>query len=360
MSLKVETMTSHPTADRVSVIIPTYNRAEKCLRAVESVLAQSHQSVEVIVVDDGSTDDTESTLSGRDDRVRYVRQENSGVAAARNRGFREATGNYVAFLDSDDVWNPRKLELQLHVLEHFSDVGMVWTEMDAVDESGRLVSPRYLRKMYSAYADFSFDSAWDESVTLGDVWPGVPSEWAEVGVHCGDIYSSMFMGNLVHTSTVVLRKTTREAVGEFDETLVKTGEDYDYHFRTCAEGRVALLDLPLVRYQVGGADQLTSPELSDLIARNNLRTMQKAWSAHRDRIDLPRPMVKRRWASAHLWLGYSLLWSDPAASRRNLVASLRHRPVQPTTIGLVLLTLVPRPVLGFLRAVRESLRRRAA
>jgi len=96
--------------DLVSVIIPTYNRAMGCKAAVESVLSQTHGNVEVIVVDDGSRDNTREVISGMDDRVKYIYQANAGVSAARNTGLGAATEKYIAFLDSDDSWLPRKVE----------------------------------------------------------------------------------------------------------------------------------------------------------------------------------------------------------------------------------------------------------
>jgi glycosyltransferase involved in cell wall biosynthesis len=105
------------TAPAVSVIIPTFNRARVIGRAVESALRQSYQNLEVIVVDDGSTDETAAVLKGFRDRVRYLRQENRGVSAARNAGIAAAIGKWIAFLDSDDEWYPAKLAKQLECLD---------------------------------------------------------------------------------------------------------------------------------------------------------------------------------------------------------------------------------------------------
>src|SRR4051812_1301977 len=97
----------------VSVIIPTYNSAALLAQAIASVLAQSVLPAEIIVVDDGSTDATEQLVQCHGSRVKYVRQRNQGVSAARNRGVASASGEFIAFLDADDVWHPRKLELQM-------------------------------------------------------------------------------------------------------------------------------------------------------------------------------------------------------------------------------------------------------
>jgi len=124
----------------VSVIIPTYNRAHQVGRAIQSVLAQSYQNFEVIVVDDASTDNTKEVMESiSDKRIRYIRHnENRGASAARNTGIHVAKGEYIAFLDSDDEWLPEKLEKQIKVLKTtFPEAGVVYTDMWRVYRNGR-------------------------------------------------------------------------------------------------------------------------------------------------------------------------------------------------------------------------------
>ena len=104
---------------RVSVIIPSFNRAHCIAGSVESVLAQTFQDLEVIVVDDGSTDDTQEVLARFGNRVRVIRQENGGVSAARNAGIRAARADWIAFQDSDDTWRPEKLQTQIDCLQKY-------------------------------------------------------------------------------------------------------------------------------------------------------------------------------------------------------------------------------------------------
>jgi glycosyltransferase involved in cell wall biosynthesis len=125
----------------VSVIIPTFNRAALVMRAVESVLAQTLPPDEVIVIDDGSSDDTRDTLARFGNRIRYIFQENQGVSAARNRGIEAATGSYIAFLDSDDEWLPHKLERQVAHLESHLEIDFV-TCRDSTDD-GQLKTETY-------------------------------------------------------------------------------------------------------------------------------------------------------------------------------------------------------------------------
>lgn len=132
---------------RVSVIIPTYNRATLVVAAIDSVLQQTYRDTEIIVVDDGSTDDTEARLAAYGSRIVYLKQANGGIDAARNRGLDAATGEYVALLDSDDLWLDFKLELQVALLDHFPEVGFVHSEFFIFKESGER-TPAGLRSWY--------------------------------------------------------------------------------------------------------------------------------------------------------------------------------------------------------------------
>jgi glycosyltransferase involved in cell wall biosynthesis len=125
------------TSPLVSVVIPTYNYGHYIGETVESVLGQTYSPVEIIVVDDGSTDDTRERLTAYGDRMRYIHQQNCGLSAARNTGIRAAQGEFVALLDSDDLWLPDKLERQVTVAVQQPDIGLVATERFAINETGQ-------------------------------------------------------------------------------------------------------------------------------------------------------------------------------------------------------------------------------
>ena len=126
-------------ADLVSVIIPTYNRAHLLPRAIGSVLAQTYQPMEIIVVDDGSTDDTAALLVTYGDQVKAIRQPNRGVSSARNVGLQQAQGEYITFLDSDDLWGRDKIATQVAALCSNPDMGVVYTWYITVDENGEFL-----------------------------------------------------------------------------------------------------------------------------------------------------------------------------------------------------------------------------
>src|SRR5271154_679320 len=120
----------------VSVVIPVFNNGPYIADAVKSVLSQTRSPTEIIVVDDGSTDGTAAALQSFRNSIRYVYQNNRGEPAARNRGIRESTGEYVAFLDGDDLWRSTKLELQMDYLQRYPNCALVYTDMSTFDKNG--------------------------------------------------------------------------------------------------------------------------------------------------------------------------------------------------------------------------------
>lgn len=334
----------------VSAIVPTYNRARQLPRAIDSALAQTHPDIEMLVVDDGSTDGTPEMLRARyggDTRVRVFRQENRGVSAARNRGIAEARGDFVAFLDSDDVWKPWKISLQLACLDRLPQCGMVFTEIEAIAPDGRIDSPRYLHQMYRTYRWFPRERLFSGSVPLENL-PKAAQASAE-GAHLwwGDIFGPMVVGNLIPTPTVLIRRDRLSVVRGFDESLGRAGEDHDFHLRTCRAGPVAFADVASTSCQIGEFDDKLS-RLSDVIARNYLKTLTRSLAEDRARIHLPPPIIREALALAHGWVAETLLENgDRHGALRHLIASLLHRPWQPRVLaqlGLCALPIKPRRI----------------
>lgn len=199
---------------RVSVIIPSYNCGRFVTEAVESVLAQRRPAAEVLVVDDGSTDDTRQRLAGYRSPVRYLYQENQGVSVARNHGLREATGDLVAFLDADDVWHPRKLAAQLDVLRDRSDLALLGTDT--------------FRWPATGFPEFEGGPAADAVETI---------PWRRLVVK-----------NYFTTSSIVVRRAALERAGPFDPAL-RGPEDYDLWLRITEAASAAVLRLPLTGYR---------------------------------------------------------------------------------------------------------------
>lgn len=350
------------TSDLVSVIIPSYNRAYCIATTVDSVLAQTHGNLEILIVDDGSKDATRDLIAeryGHDRRVRYIYQANAGVSAARNHGLRLATGDYLALLDSDDIWLPWKIEAQLRCLDAMPSAGMIWTDMDAIGPDGEIVARRYLTKMYSSYQRFSRDQLFRASQPLSAIAGDLADPLGDPRVYLGDIFSPMVTGNLVHTSTVLLRRKRFEQVREFDVELRHSGEDYDFHLRTCREGDVAYLDVASILYQRGREDQLTSHKYKIHMAENFLKTVNKALARDRARVTLPPAVLDEVMADAHAWIGETRFeLGDSGQARYHLGTSLKFRPWQPRVAALLGAAILPRNVADPLRARYRALKQR--
>lgn len=200
---------------KVSVIIPTYNRAKYVKEAIDSVLAQTFQDFEIIVVDDGSIDGTGELLKNYNGKIRYIYQTNKGLPAARNTGIRAAKGEYIAFLDSDDIWLPDKLDIQLKILEKNGDVGLIYSRMFVIDEDG-VVNP-------TVYPKWKLATTLDEMLTEG-YGIGLPS-------------------------TAIMRKECFDRLGFFDESLIGCGDDGDMFYRVEAFYKIIVVEKPLIKYR---------------------------------------------------------------------------------------------------------------
>jgi glycosyltransferase involved in cell wall biosynthesis len=224
---------------QVSVIIPTYNSARYLVEAVDSVLAQTVTDLEILVIDDGSTDQTEAVMRKHDPRLRYIRQNNSGVAVARNRGIQESRGTYVAFLDADDTWYSQKLERQL------SELGK---------------NPG-LRACYSAFcvADSNL----------------VPLEVRRNERKGSALEDLLLRGNIIGTpSTVVCERALFGEVGGFDPALSQCA-DWEMWVRLAAVTEFLFIDEPLITYrQHDGNMSRNAP----LLERDSVLVLEKGFT----------------------------------------------------------------------------------
>jgi glycosyltransferase involved in cell wall biosynthesis len=211
---------------KVSVVIPTYNRAHLVVDAVASVLAQSHADLELILVDDGSTDDTAVRIAAiRDPRLRYVRAGHEGVSAARNLGVRRAAGDLVAFLDSDDLWLRDKLACEVAVLARHPEVDVVFSDLEK-------------RHGDRVYGSFMRQTAVFSRRLHGVSYPdGLVLQPREMRL-------CLLEEVPVKPSALVVRRAAFDRVGGFDETWTSS-EDWEFLLRLARDHRFAYLDRPL-------------------------------------------------------------------------------------------------------------------
>ena len=303
----------------VSVVIPTHDRPLATERAARSVLAQTHAALELLVIDDGSTDDTAARAEAiGDPRLRVVRQANGGVAHARNRGMREARGAYVAFLDSDDAWAPEKLARQVAALEAApARVGICTT--------GAEIRPRR-----------------------------GPSEFRRPEIR-GDAFAALLTRNLVHapTSCALVRREVAEAVGGFDPSLPAI-EDWEWLQRAARLYDLEAVDEPLTVYSDEDRD---GPRRSRDF-RANMAAREMLWRRNRHAL--------RRIGASHLFLMESARRElrepegSAARGRRLVLRALAERPVAPGAWPWLGYMMAPRRLRAWLRAIDRPRFERAA
>lgn len=221
----------------VSVIIPTYNRAALIGRAVSSALAAVSPGDDVIVVDDGSTDNTPQVLEKFVGRIRYLRVPNGGAGAARNHGVREAKNALIAFLDSDDEWMPDKLDLQRALMQARPDVVFCFSDFAVRDHIGR-ESHGYLSRWHKDLRN------WNEILGRGFPYSStalLPEGREDFSVHVGNLYGLLMEASYVSVITLIVRHDLAAEAALFPEDL-PIYEDWEYIGRLGRAGQAAYLD----------------------------------------------------------------------------------------------------------------------
>ena len=276
----------------ISIILPTFNRSRYLPLALDSILAQTYRDLEVIVVDDGSTDDTGQVVVPYSGQIRYIYRENQGRGAARNAGLEHATGEYIAFLDSDDLWYPDKLERQVTVLEANPDSAFVHGPVDVIDEHGS----RHKEETENVLKLF------------------------EKARRRGFSYENLIDSCLIFMSTILARTACFRTVGLFDPSL-QLLEDVDWYLRVASRYRIAYLDgSPLVSYRVhdGNAYRIGDREVLETYERIFMRHLQHPGSSIRGAV------VRSR---AHLSLSFCYAGlGQPKLVRYHIIKAIALNP----------------------------------
>ena len=293
----------------VSVIIPSYNCAAFLPKAIRSVLAQTYSDLEIVVVDDGSSDGTEAVVQPFLAQIHYIRQQNKGLPGARNTGIQASTGEFIALLDADDSWLPHKLEVQL---ARFADpaTGIVYSDL-AVE-----------------YAD---------GHTLASYLSDRPlaSE--------GYIFENYLRSRFLFPSTMVLRRSLFDQCGLFDEEMLAC-EDIELFARMCLRTRVALVPESLIIRTEGGHNITAS---RDRIIRYTARAIEKILTLEPKLTPGQRSVLHQQLALQYWWSGYANFKAGKGRdARKDLLRAIRYDPRHMGKVPRVLLaTLLPKGAL---------------
>ncbi|MDH3554576.1 MAG: glycosyltransferase [Deltaproteobacteria bacterium] len=306
---------------KVSVILTTYNGSSRgyLSSAIESVLIQSYQNFELLIIDDGSTDDTKKTCSSylENDRIRYVYQENTGLAAARNTGIRASSAGLICFIDDDDLWKTKKLERQMSFvnarLRNVHNWGLVFTWTELIDEDGKIIG-------YRGHGEGGF------------------------------LYSRLFFGNTVDSpSSVLVKREVFDKVGLFDE-FYRRCQDWDMWLRISKYYQIFPIKEYLVQYREH-KNRLSSDNKEIFYYENAV--LKKALSTAPDNID-PQKVYASCYVNrsiAHFSLG------EYADFRRMLRRGLRLSPQVITLehIFYLVISFWGNSLIGFIKRTKREI-----
>ncbi len=310
------------TSPKFSVIIPTYNYGHYLAEAIRSVLDQTFLDFEVIVVDDGSADNTSQVVADYGDAVQYIYQENRGYAAARNLAIRHSSGELIAFLDADDAWLPQKLELQAAYLDRHPEVGVVSANCYYMDAQGNITG----------------------------VMPGKPQA-------TGWIFERILLtGNFIAMPTVGIRRQCFETSGLFDESL-RTTVDWDLWLRLSRKFPFGYINQYLAKYRLHPANMHKQAHIK---ARDTLAIFDKLYSEP----NLPSSILSKRgraYCGAHLNIAWRYLSSgQPGLARKHLGQAIKHYPacmLKPFFLRLALGSYAGHRLYAKARSWRDAARR---
>ena len=278
---------------RVSVIVPAYNAEQTIVETIRSVQSQTFSDFELIVIDDGSTDRTLERLeTAGDSRLRIFSYENAGAPSARNRGIARATGEYLAFIDADDLWTPDKLHHQVAALQTRAAAGVAYSWTRFVDQNGRELSEQ--RPLF-------FE---------------------------GDVYQKLLMSNFTCSgSNVLVRRQAIDAAGGFDVSL-KVSQDWEFCVRLAARWPFVVVSRHQILYRQWPGSMWSKSAPRDVWEEHGIRTIERVFESVPANLQ---PLKKRRLANFYLHLAHRGLLSaaDGAAVRhsgRNLWQALRLNP----------------------------------
>ena len=337
----------------VSVIIPTFNRARMVAETVHSAAAQTHRPFEIIVVDDGSTDDTQTVLRTVPG-ITVVSRPNGGAAAARNSGAEVARGEWLAFLDCEDLWKPEKLELQLRI--HGANPGLSWSVSDctAIDRRGNPVEgANGWQRVFPVFNERGLDPEAYFTRFL-PVLPEIAGA-ASIKVFAGDLFQLLFHGNIALPSSALVRRSVFNDVGRFDPDM-RLAEEVEFFHRLSAEHPGAVIMEPLVGYRLGDGGHQTSPANSRRLILGALESL--------DRASRLRPLSKGDQAAMESGLAALVLrlaWTEisnyePAGAREALARLPESARRSPRARRLRLLSALPPRALRLLHTLKRSIR----
>ncbi len=299
-----------PSSPLISVVIPAYNARAFISEAIESVQAQDIANLQTIVVDDGSTDGTADHVARAHPDVELIRKPNGGAATARNAGIAHATGDYIAFLDADDLWLPGKLSAQRQHLDDHPDIHLVCTRFARWEQHDDGSYPPLQGLIAEAKA--------------------IPEDELDAELS-GWVYHKLLLNCHVWTTTVMLRRSLLAQIGTFDESL-RLGQDYDFWLRASRVTQIHTLRRPMALYRQHPGSATVRGASVNYGAKILTRAVKQWGCSSPDGQRAPVRQVRKRIASIHFGHGWGRYGNaDYRLAAKDFASSLVQSPWQPRT-----------------------------
>lgn len=343
--------TEAPRQPRVSVVIAAYNAAHTVSQTIDSLLSQTRRPDEIVVVDDGSTDDTQRILNRYRGQLRAITQTNRGLAAARNTGFEAATGDYIAVIDSDDLAHERRIELQSACLRADPSITLCFSEFSAF---GDVEAPSYMKRYYSeAPRDPSQYQA-----HFGAPFQLTATDGTSVAAYRSNLFDKLVHGNFVHPPTMMLRRTLFQATGPFDGTF-RFNSDWDWIARASRHGQFAFIDAPLIAYRISNA-QMSGRKNKSAMYREILEISERLSRLDPELFKRHERQFRAEFFDRCLAVADVSSTTDRMQCLRMLAKCLTYGGPQIAMLGPIAKVMLPSSALDLIRGLRGSARRTAS
>jgi glycosyltransferase involved in cell wall biosynthesis len=303
---------------KIAVIIPCYNAQKTIQTTLESVLQQTFGQFKIYVVNDGSTDDTSIVLSKfqekYSEKIDIITQRNQGQARARNRGIQESSEEYIAFIDSDDLWHPEKLEKQFSFLKANNNIGMCYTQGLEIDEQENKIGTIPVNPLYK-----------------------------------GDCFQRLILSNNIVASSVMVRRSVLDRVGMFDTSLGAC-ENWDLWLRISKEFLIDFLDVPLTYYRI---HQNNMSQNSDKMYRNRKKVLEKHLLSSTSKSDLTH-LIRKAFHKHHKLYGLRLVEElKLSMARKELVKALKYNRFDSQLYKVILKTFLGKGIFLLARKIKK-------
>lgn len=331
-------------SELVSIIVAAYNCEAFIGAALETCLRQTHPKVEVVVVNDGSKDGTGEILRRYGGRIRVIEQKNGGLANARNTGVREARGQYIAWMDADDLVHPEKIATQVAAFRADPSLVLVSTDFSAFrTEAEGDYEASHIRSYYDAYRRLGGHASIYPKRTPIDYTAAAPA------VLCGRVAEQLLYGNFVHPPTVMVTRAAMQAAGTFDESL-RYSSDYDLILRLARLGDFGFIDAPLLRYR-RTPQQMSGATSYGHMQMETLRILDKAAAASAGANPQIARLIKRRKSESLVSAASTIGPSERRKAISLLVDGWRFGvPLKQSAVALARIA-VPTPVQKLMRNI---------